>query len=73
MWEGQWLEAARTAAHGFLTQEEAQTEWKEWEADDTIKKDDLGPRGHRGIAVPTRTKLAEYEDVGRQREFMQSE
>ncbi|CAL1149504.1 unnamed protein product [Cladocopium goreaui] len=73
MWEGQWMEAAKTAAHGFLTTEEAQSKWKQWEADPAIKKDDNGPRGFQRIAVPTRTELAEYEDVGRQRELMQAE
>ena len=29
MWEGQYLEIAKTAAFGFLTKEEAETQWRQ--------------------------------------------
>ena len=73
MWEGQWLEEARKAAHGFLTKEEAEAKWAGWLADETVRKDNLGPRGYMRVAVPTRTVVLDFDEVAEQRELTQSE
>ncbi|CAJ1401563.1 unnamed protein product [Effrenium voratum] len=62
MWEGEWMEAAKTAAHGYLTPEEATSKWKTWKSDPAVKSDHDGPRGFLRLAVPTRTNLVEYEE-----------
>ena len=33
MWKGHWLDEAKTARHGYLTKEEAESKWNKWLAD----------------------------------------
>ena len=73
MWKGQWFEEAAKAAHGYLTREEADAKWKEWEKDSTIKKDNLGPKGFQRLAVPVKTLLAEFNELASQKELRQEE
>ena len=44
------MEAAKTAAHGYLTPEEATSEWKTWKSDPAVKSDHDGPRGFLRLA-----------------------
>ena len=73
MWHGHWLEEAKTAKHGYLTPEEAQSKWDTWLADETVYKDNNGPRGFRRVAVPDRTMLADFDEVAHQKELTQTE
>ena len=73
MWQGQWFEEAKKAEHGFLTREEAELKWAGWIADDTVRKDDSGPRGYQRVAVPTRTVLTAFDEVAHQKELSQAE
>ena len=73
MWHGHWLEEAKTAKHGYLTPEEAQSKWDAWLADETVFKDNNGPQGFRRVAVPDRTVLADFDEIAHQKELTQTE
>ena len=73
MWEGEFLENARTAKFGYLTKEEAELKWKQYMSDPSVKKDKEGPRGYTRCAVPCKTLLTEFDEVAHQKELSQTE
>ena len=73
MWEGLWYEEAKKAEHGYLTKEEAESKWKGWLADKSVRKDYDGPRGYQRCAVPTQTVLSNFTELANQKEFSESE
>ena len=73
MWEGEYLEQARTAKFGYLTKEEAELKWKQFMSDPSVKKDQEGPRGYTRCAIPCKTTLTEFDEIAHQKELSQTE
>ena len=73
MWEGEWLEEAKKAKYGYLTKEEAENQWTSWLNDQSVARDNLGPRGYLRLAVFKNTTLADFTEVRQEREISQEE
>ena len=52
MWEGAYMEWAKTADAGFLSPTEAAANWKEWDENPKHPRDWDGPRGYKQLAIP---------------------
>jgi hypothetical protein len=68
MWEGQYLEFAKSAAGGFLSVTEAQSKWNEMVGDEeNYARDENGPRGYLQIEVPTRRLSMKYTEMSNEK------
>ena len=65
MWEGEFLEFAKSAKGVFLTDAEARSMWERMLHDDDLGKDNDGPRGFRRVAVKVRDSSTQYEEISR--------
>eukprot|EP00969_Alexandrium_andersonii_P135310 5985280-Alexandrium_andersonii.AAC.1 len=68
MWEGAWLDWARSAKGGYLAQAEAQGQWKAWTDDPHHIRDNDGPRGAPQLAAKVSTQLENYDDFAKTKE-----
>ena len=73
MWEGEYKEYAKTAKAGFLTDAEADSNWKAWLADPSHPSDDDGPRGYKRLAVKTGKKLLDFEETSKEKNLTKEE
>ena len=73
MWKGHWLDEAKTARHGYLTKEEAESKWDSWLADSGVARDNEGPRRYLRLAVPARDTITAFEELARQKELQRTE
>ena len=73
MWEGEWLEEAKKAKHGFLSDQEARALWLKWDSDPEHPRDSLGPRNYPRLWVKVRDKLTYYDDLSRSKELEKEE
>ncbi|CAE7825398.1 SHE10 [Symbiodinium sp. CCMP2456] len=69
MWEGEWLEEAQRAKHGFLSLQEARDMWAKWEKDEKHPRDREGPRNYLRLFVKTKDKIIQYNDISREKEL----
>ena len=69
MWEGEWLEEAQKAKHGFLSLQEARDMWARWDKDPQHPRDREGPRNSLRLCVKTKDKIVQYNDVSREKEL----
>ena len=65
MWEGEFLEFAKTAKAGFLSRQEAEGLWKEYETAGNVSRDMKGPRGYLRCAIKVKDVLNQFEEVKR--------
>ena len=65
MWEGEFLEFAKTAKAGFLSRQEAEGLWKEYETAENVSRDMKGPRGYLRCAIKVKDVLNQFEEVKR--------
>lgn len=63
----------KTAKFGYLTKEEAESQWQEWLTDPAIKKDSLGPRCYTRVAVRIRDMITGFDQVAKQKELGKEE
>eukprot|EP00971_Amphidinium_carterae_P209158 4149286-Amphidinium_carterae.1 len=54
MWEGEWLEHAKSAKMGFRSRSESEQMWQEFVEDPSVPRDNKGPRGVMRLWVKTR-------------------
>ena len=73
MWEGEYLEFAKTTKAGFLSSEEASANWQKWKEDGSVSRDNNGPRGYLRLYVKTGDKVIKFQEVGEQKELVQEE
>lgn len=67
MWEGEYVEWAKSAEAGFLTKAEADANWAAWDKDDNVPHDFNGPRGYKRILIHKGDFVADTEEVGREK------
>jgi hypothetical protein len=60
MWEGEYYEWAKGASAGFLSQSEAENNWKTWIADDKVAKDTNGPRDYKRVEIKIADKVSSH-------------
>lgn len=73
MWYGAYVEYAKSASGGFLTEDEIKANWSRWEADPTTPRNQHGPRGSCQLAVPIENDIVDYNDVSRKRTLGQEQ
>ena len=56
LWHGAYVEWAKSAAGGFLTDEECEGNWESWKSNPSHPRDNDGPRGYLQLAIPRHTK-----------------
>ena len=65
MWEGEYYDWARGSKAGFLTRQEAEKNWREWEQDPSVASDTDGPRGYKRLWIRTRDVIMKYQDLNK--------
>lgn len=73
MWEGEYMEFAKTAKAGFLSSQEAIANWQKWKEDESVARDNNGPRGYLRLYVKTGDRVVKFQEVGEQKELTQEE
>ena len=73
MWEGEYKEFAKTAKAGFLSEAEADANWKAWLNDKTVARDNKGPRNYLRLFVKVRDKVIDFEEMARQKSLDKEE
>lgn len=73
MWEGEYIQWAKTAKAGFLSQAEAEAKWKKMVDDPDWPSDNDGPRGFKRVLVNTVTRVTHYDDVSKTQELKQEQ
>lgn len=51
MWEGEYYEFAKTAKAGFLSEAEMKENWQRWLRDESVPRDNNGPRNYLRLFV----------------------
>ena len=63
-WKGRYAEWAKSAAGGFLLDEEVETNWNKWPNTPGHPRDWDGPRGFIQLAIPGVNKtVTDYQDL----------
>ena len=57
MWEGEYMEFAKTAKAGYLSKQESEHNWSTWLADMAVVRDNDGPRGYLRLWVKTKDSI----------------
>ena len=73
MWRGEYIEFAKGAKLGYLTEQEASLRWDEMLTDKTLKRDEDGPRGNIRLWIKTKDQIIGYTDAAKQRQVEQEE
>ena len=73
MWEGEFYEFAKSAKMGFLSKQEAEAMWSQWEADKDHPRDKDGPRNYLRLYVKVRDVVSKYQDISKKKEVEREE
>ena len=73
MWRGYYLSWAQTEEGGSLSEAEARSKWKDFEANRAIARDNKGPHGHQRLKVPMFDDVVEFKEIAQQRELSKRE
>ncbi|CAK9041292.1 unnamed protein product [Durusdinium trenchii] len=73
MWEEEYYQWAKTAKAGFLSRQEAESNWNTWLNDKDWPRDTAGPRGYIRLYVRTADKIIGFEEVSKEKEFTKEE
>ena len=65
MWEGEWMEFAKSAEAGYLSRAEAEQRWEDMKTADNVARDHRGPRGFLRCGIKVRDLLTQSEEVCR--------
>lgn len=67
MWEGEYMEWAKSAEAGYLTKQEAANNWARWGSDPNHPSDELGSRGYKRLLVHQGDFANHFEEAGKEK------
>ena len=65
MWEGEYLEFAKSAKGGYLSSAEAGSNWEAWKANPSHPRDNKGSRGFLRLLVTKGSYCSDYSDFSK--------
>ena len=63
MWEGEFYEFCKTPKMGFLTRQESEALWQQYDMDPAVARDCKGPRGYKRLWIKTRDCLNRFAET----------
>ena len=73
MWEGEYMEWAKTAKAGHLSADERKANWKQWEKTLSVPRDRCGPRNSLRLWVHTADRLTRFEEISKIKHLQREE
>eukprot|EP00971_Amphidinium_carterae_P331370 6464881-Amphidinium_carterae.2 len=73
MWEGEYLEYAKSAKMGFRSRSEAEGLWSSYVEDPSVPRDQKGPRGVMRLWIKTRDVINRYASTSEDRVLQKAE
>ena len=73
MWEGEYMAWAQTAKAGHLSETDRKANWKKWEKDLTVPRDNDGPENSVRLWVRTADQMTRFGEIAKSKSLQRTE